>query len=59
MAADECEALAVWSVAAICRELSLQNVRNFMHFDALIMLNLHLQLIELNLHLQLIDNAKI
>ncbi|KAG0558563.1 hypothetical protein KC19_10G038000 [Ceratodon purpureus] len=26
MAAEECEALAVWSVATICRELSLQNV---------------------------------
>nr|PNR39802.1 hypothetical protein PHYPA_020082 [Physcomitrium patens] len=26
MAAEECEALAVWTVATICRELSLQNV---------------------------------
>jgi hypothetical protein len=26
LAAEECEALAVWSVATICRELSLQNV---------------------------------
>lgn len=26
MAAEECDALAVWSVATICRELSLQNV---------------------------------
>ncbi|KAG0611477.1 hypothetical protein M758_7G143900 [Ceratodon purpureus] len=26
MAAEECEALAVWSVATLCRELSLQNV---------------------------------
>ena len=29
MTAEECEALAVWSVTTLCRELSLQNVRVF------------------------------
>jgi len=47
MAAEECEALAVWSVATICRELSLQNVRNVMRLHHII-----------NLHVQLIGNAK-
>lgn len=45
MAAEECEALAVWSVATLCRELSLQNVRDLsgLLFIHLVHLSLSLQ----------------